>query len=109
MFIKRLEFVSAPGHAQMGREFQSVQSDAVDHDGQNVQDHIQTVTKYQQDNGQDHQSEFAQEGASQFIDGCGDRGACQTDCPKTNVGNNVREQVEDMWILVTLAWNSKEY
>ena len=68
-----------PRHIQMRGEFQGVESDSVNDDGQNVQDHIQSVAEDQKNDGKYHKHEIAEQGTDQLIDGSGDCRACNAD------------------------------
>ena len=84
-----------PRHIQMRGEFQGVQTDPVNDDRKHIQDHIQSVTEHQQDNGKYHNHEVSKQRTHQFVY-CGrNRRSRQTNGPETDIRNDVREHIYD--------------
>ena len=86
--------MSTPEHVQMGGEFQGIKSDSVNNNGQNIQYHIEAVTEHQKDNGKNHEHKIAKQRTYKLVYGSGDGCASQTDGPKSDIGNDVGENVD---------------
>ena len=79
----------------MGRKLQCVKSNSVNDNRKHVQYHIKSVTEHKKHYRNDYKHKVAKHWACKLIDRCRNCRACQTDCPKTNIRNNIRKYVNN--------------
>ena len=79
----------------MRRKFQRVESDSVNDHRKDVEDHIESVTKHEQEDREDHKHKVSEERPCQLVYRGRDRRSRKSHRPKADIGDDVREHIDN--------------